>query len=220
MDAMLRRRLMMQPQAGGRIPSDYQEVEWIKPSASGAYINTGVLQGGGVGVKTRILYGGVGTSYYFGAILGGLRGIGFEVGRNVDKGVASIYCSSGKMEVSAAIIGYNTWYVVAENYLGDGKLTIDGDDYTGTAVFGAASNKEIVLCGLNINGTVRTSVSSIGETLLTDAAETTRDLVPCYRKSDNVVGMYDLAGSICPLTDSPFYTNAGSSSFLVGPDVI
>ena len=33
-----------------------------------------------------------------------------------------------------------------------------------------------------------------------------RDLVPCYRKSDNVVGMYDLVNDV-------FYTNQGSGSF-------
>lgn len=43
--------------------------------------------------------------------------------------------------------------------------------------------------------------------------------VPCYRKSDNKPGMYDLCGSICRLTNSPFYINAGTGEFLVGPDV-
>ena len=35
---------------------------------------------------------------------------------------------------------------------------------------------------------------------------------PCYRKSDNVIGMYDVIGEA-------FYTNAGSGSFGKGPDV-
>ena len=46
-----------------------------------------------------------------------------------------------------------------------------------------------------------------------------RDFVPCYRKIDNKPGMYDLCGSICPLSNSPFYINAGNGEFLVGPDV-
>ena len=37
-------------------------------------------------------------------------------------------------------------------------------------------------------------------------------LIPCYRKADNVAGMYDIVSDV-------FYTNAGSDSFLVGPDV-
>ena len=39
-----------------------------------------------------------------------------------------------------------------------------------------------------------------------------RDMYPCYRKSDNVIGMYDLI-------NSKFYTNAGSGIFYKGPDV-
>lgn len=38
------------------------------------------------------------------------------------------------------------------------------------------------------------------------------DLVPCYRKSDDEIGMYDLARK-------RFYTNAGTDTFLKGADV-
>lgn len=41
-----------------------------------------------------------------------------------------------------------------------------------------------------------------------------RDFVPCIRKSDNKPGLYDLCGSICPLTGTPFYVNAGTGEFL------
>ena len=39
-----------------------------------------------------------------------------------------------------------------------------------------------------------------------------RDMYPCYRKSDNVAGMYDIVNNV-------FYTNVGSGSFTVGPDI-
>lgn len=39
-----------------------------------------------------------------------------------------------------------------------------------------------------------------------------RELYPCYRKSDNVVGLYDNA-------NKTFYTNNGTGSFVAGPDV-
>lgn len=39
-----------------------------------------------------------------------------------------------------------------------------------------------------------------------------RELYPCYRKSDNVVGLYDHV-------NKTFYTNNGSGSFVAGPDV-
>lgn len=40
-----------------------------------------------------------------------------------------------------------------------------------------------------------------------------RDFVPCYRKSDSVIGMYDLVNGV-------FYTNAGSGTFTKGNDVL
>ena len=39
-----------------------------------------------------------------------------------------------------------------------------------------------------------------------------RDFVPCYRKSDGEIGMYDIVNGV-------FYTNAGSGTFLKGADV-
>jgi len=39
-----------------------------------------------------------------------------------------------------------------------------------------------------------------------------RDFVPCYRKSDNEIGLYDLVNGV-------FYTNAGTGTFTKGPDV-
>ena len=40
-----------------------------------------------------------------------------------------------------------------------------------------------------------------------------RDFYPCYRKSDNEPGMYDIVNDV-------FYTNAGSGTFIVGPDIM
>ncbi len=39
-----------------------------------------------------------------------------------------------------------------------------------------------------------------------------RDFVPCYRKSDDEIGMYDLVNDI-------FYTNQGTGTFTKGPEV-
>lgn len=47
---------------------------------------------------------------------------------------------------------------------------------------------------------------------LYDGKEVVRNFIPCYRKSDNVAGMYDLVSGV-------FFTNAGSGSFIVGDDV-
>ena len=44
-----------------------------------------------------------------------------------------------------------------------------------------------------------------------------RSYIPCVRTADGKPGMYDLCGSICPLTGTPFYINAGAGAdFLWG----
>ena len=40
-----------------------------------------------------------------------------------------------------------------------------------------------------------------------------RDFIPCYRKSDNVIGLYDLV-------NNQFYTNAGTGTFIIGEIVV
>lgn len=47
----------------------------------------------------------------------------------------------------------------------------------------------------------------------------TANVISCYIKSDGVIGMYDLAGSICPLTGTPFYINSGTGTFTKGADI-
>lgn len=48
-----------------------------------------------------------------------------------------------------------------------------------------------------------------------------RHFIPCRRKADNEYGLYDLCGSICPITNTPFYVDAGNGSgFTVGGDVL
>ena len=43
-------------------------------------------------------------------------------------------------------------------------------------------------------------------------SDITQDFIPCYRKSDNVIGMYDTV-------EEKFYTNQGTGVFIKGPDV-
>ena len=49
----------------------------------------------------------------------------------------------------------------------------------------------------------------IYESKIYDNVTLVRDFVPCYRKADNVAGLYDLVNNV-------FYTNAGSGVFAVG----
>ena len=73
----------------------------------------------------------------------------------------------------------------------------------------------LLFLAINNNGTIDKSAGNRGAFLkIYDGSSYTlvRDFVPCYRKSDSVIGMYDLVNDV-------FYTNAGSGSFTKGNDV-
>ena len=48
--------------------------------------------------------------------------------------------------------------------------------------------------------------------ILYDDSVAVRNFIPCYRKSDNEIGLYDTVNDV-------FYTNAGTGTFLKGSDV-
>lgn len=45
-----------------------------------------------------------------------------------------------------------------------------------------------------------------------DDNELVRDFIPCYRKSDGVIGLYDLVNDV-------FYTNLGTGQFTKGKNI-
>lgn len=42
---------------------------------------------------------------------------------------------------------------------------------------------------------------------------------PCYHKTNGIIGLYDTCNSVNPTTNTPFYINAGTGTFLKGDDV-
>ena len=106
---------------------------------------------------------------------------------------------------------------------GYGYFNVDDEEKTFATLNFYPATLTIALFGCNNKGTLTPSPIAIGEIkIYTGQNEKTlvRDFVPCYRKSDGVVGMYDLCGSVCPLTGTPFYINAnGSDNFIKGADV-
>ena len=75
------------------------------------------------------------------------------------------------------------------------------------------SNYSIYLFALNNQGTT-TVLSScrIGLFKVVDNSILIANFIPCYRKSDNVIGLYDTVNNV-------FYTNQGTGTFIKGPEV-
>ena len=201
-----------------RIPAEYQEVEWISKNRenNNAYFDLGFA----FDTKATVLmnYHKWETSYYiFGAAenSGKLRCMINEA----DKPSTSRYAygSNGSTYLTCSFatqIGDNDIKVVwekgnltAENFTLNSKTTNKAQiEYTMT--------NNLYLFAQNYNGTVR-SQTSIRLRLFSyyDKNDVLIcDLVPCYRKSDGEIGMYDTVRKM-------FLTNAGTGSFIKGTDV-
>ena len=90
------------------------------------------------------------------------------------------------------------------------QLDIDGGKYFsgGTSSLGT-TNKTIRLFKI---GSVAPFIGRVYYIRIYDNDEVVRNFLPCYRRSDGVVGMYDTVGGV-------FYTNSGTGSFTKGPDI-
>ena len=94
------------------------------------------------------------------------------------------------------------------------KLYIDGElihTLTNQGTFKTPYN--MIIFGCNSNGTISyLSKAKIFNLQFYDNDVLKVDLIPCYRKSDKTVGMYDLV-------TGTFYINKGTDAFLKGEDV-
>ena len=195
-----------------QLPTEYQEVEYIQSSGT-QYIDTGVVATSGFEIDIKI-----------------------NIDTVTDPMAPILYAHEPSEPYKRNFIAYNSskqMEIDAGDKITQTSVTLKGDDVI------KASNVENNFY-LNVNGTnytpkVTTAASNLeysGRTLhllhgngydvgytsgkvyyckITVDGTLVRSFVPCYRKSDNVAGLYDLANNV-------FYTNAGSGVFAVGAD--
>lgn len=208
------------------IPTAYQEVEYIGV-VGGQYIDTGVLasdhqdgitytmrgNASGIPVTTQ-------TCYMFGALSGGVRTGNVALGTSSGSTDAyiSLLCGSSSGVMRQAGFNYNTDFelvLTASSNVSDTSMYLNGtactrQSYVTTAAMPAAN---IWLFGCNGIATNRGYLGKCSSFTMADAeGNAIRNFVPCYRKSDSVVGLYDTVSGA-------FFTNAGTGSFTAGPEV-
>ena len=209
-----------------RLPSDYQEVKWIE-SHGNEWINTNVNEKAGE-TNTHII------------------NVSFSV-QSKDISAFSIFGKHSSNNYGAMRLQYdiNRFVIEAKSYIlrinrsiddilnkkinffinpnGDNVIvSFDNSEYT----IGKSNSRDANLKYALFSGSTDQRHSlPIGMIRVYKFSIKTPErnivnFVPCYRKSDGVIGMYDLCGSICPLTNTPFYINAGTGTFTKGADVL
>lgn len=193
-----------------QLPIEYQEVEYIQSSGT-QYIDTGVVATSGFEIDIKINIDTITGSW---APILSAHELSAPYKRNF-----IAYGSSGKMEIDAgdkitqtSVTLTGDDVIKASNIENNFYLNINGTDYTPT-VTTAASN--LAYSGrtmhlLHSNGyDIGYTSGKVYYCKITVDGTLVRSFVPCYRKSDNIVGLYDLVNGV-------FYTNAGTGNFAKG----
>ena len=189
----------------GKLPSTYQQVEYIESTGS-AYIDTGIVPN----TNTKI-------DIQFETIQRGNFGIIFGGEETYKDNSFHLYNSSGVFDIGFGSIA--TAFRTSIDYNSNIKYTLimdkNGFDVNGaTGTFPEptiSTTYSIYLFAVHraTNVTENNALKRIYYCKLYNNGTLVRDMIPCYRVSDSVIGMYDLVSNT-------FFTNAGSGTFTKG----
>lgn len=193
------------------LPDAYRQVEYLQSSGT-QYINIGAIgnhQFFDIDFE-RVSWVSNGAASFG---LNGLFGINDYMSSGTNdvkvwlRNTNAISGAVGSTAIGSASIVTGTRYTL---YFSNTQFKLDGQDYTtatGTAISGTP---DCYLFAVHN----RTGVATWGSSAVKIYRLKTSSihLYPCYRKSDNKPGMYDLVSGT-------FYTNSGSGEFTVGSAV-
>ena len=201
-----------------RIPKEYQEVEWVQAAANvGAYIDLGFSYDTAATIHIGQWVMNNNTAYPFGTTDagGGNRcciSTPYYNGANAyyrsSAGEStSIVCSYVLNQLNHFVATYKVGAIRLEN------LT-NGASVSGNLASYAISANHYLFAQNYKSAPRFGDIRRISFFQYYDKTDTLIcDLVPCYRKSDGVIGMYDIVRKI-------FLTNVGSGTFTKGADVL
>ncbi len=193
------------------LPSEYQQVEYIASTGT-QYIDTGLIPSTNLSVEVEMKYiKGTNIYGFNGAYESGKA---FQLGlAYVDDNTVRISMNGGfKEPVGKTGLDINSFYTIK---LSNGEQYVN-DELIDTQVYGALTSNKFLLFGRtsldnNVVG-IQQWNGQIKSFKAWEDGNLIKDFIPCYRKSDNVIGMYDLVNNV-------FYTNSGTGTFEKGNDV-
>ena len=189
-----------------RLPQGYQEVEYIESSGT-QYIDTGYKPtSNNLRIACEFEYtADHSASSVFGSESSGQYSI-------VPWGAPEFYVGSST-QLLAQTTALNTKYLL-DAHANAGTLTVSLNGTTNSASYSGSILTTVnmgIFCNIVAGVASQFCSMKLYAMYIYDNGNLVRDFVPCYRKSDNVAGLYDLVNNV-------FYTNAGSGVFAVGAD--
>ena len=190
-----------------KLPSEYQEVEYIESTGT-QYINSGYTPNlnNYTRVKANVAYTApadrqmlCGFDYGHGFLFGYLNASNYFLNYMGNHSSSSVRATA------------NQFYEIEQTYKnGSQVLIIDGNSVLTTSLtFSWASYPMYIFARHTSSGPDALSKLKLRYLQIYDNDVLVRDYVPCYRKSDNVAGLYDLV-------NNTFYQNVGTGTFAIG----
>ena len=187
----------------GRIPQEFQEVAYIQSTGT-QHIDTGII---GKGWLESYVEAEFTTVPGDGTLLGSRNGY---TRLYLIHSFPSRWCYGyGEFYSSNNFIVKDTKYsIYTKLYNGNQEMRINDTIVLNNSVVGDINtNLNVFIFALNYNGSRNYPVSAkLYSTKLIENGVLTRDFIPCYRKVDGVIGLYDLV-------TNEFFTNKGTGVF-------
>lgn len=206
-----------------RLPSEYQEVSYIRSSGT-QYFDTGVIASdypNGINYhfsgKSYGSISGAVNSYLWGSLSNSSRS-GNVCLSPFEQAYIYLHAGSGTRFQNSFTVGvdFTVDVFAVSSPVTSCTASLNGSPFSSSQSPGSITMPNSPIYLLWCYGVGSTSKPFVGDTysFTMDAADGTaiRDFVPCYRKSDSVVGLYDLV-------EGKFYTNAGTGTFSMGEEV-
>ena len=200
--------LLIQP-----LPSEYQEVEWIEGDSTNFYLNTGVKMDltKDTYIEGKFLIPEGGSRRYIFGSYSGTYNVNIEV---IAADLLRLYMGSDK-GLSSSTVSFNTPEISTFSY--DPSTNTATTTYGQRVVSAVYDYKEPQPNNVSLFTDTRKSGSPFAGIRVYyykhyENGSLKCNLIPCYRKSDNKIGMYDLVSKT-------FKTNELSGTFTKGNDV-
>lgn len=201
-----------------RLPAEYQEVEYIQSSGTQYIVTDAVLTNNSkYEIGVTLLATPTAPSALFGSRTNGSansNNIGIAVG--TDTSIAVDFNNSNYATYRASIsatLGQRYKIVADKNmraiYDENGNL-LASNTAVCTDTITTAAVSFFTQTGAPTSWEKAKAI--ITPTKIWENNELKYEFIPCYRKADNVAGLYEFV-------NGKFYTNAGTGSFIVGPNV-
>ena len=192
-------------QNGDALPAEYQQVEYIQSSGT-QYIDTGYKANQDTSIHMNVSSTSTANQAFY-CSRSGLSSNTFSC-FIVSNYVRHDYCTSQTATSLKATTNSNYNIYASKN-----QLYINGTLLnTATEAKFTASYNMYLGASFDGSNTGNFLIGKIYSCSIWDDDTLVRDFIPCYRKSDNVVGLYDRV-------TNTFFTNAGTGTFTKGANI-